>query len=73
MLKPKYPPHLADEDRERLVMETSESFDGIYRNHFFHFKDTHKSNRCRREDITTGLQALRGVSGVHVFFKVNES
>ena len=73
MLKPKYPPHLVDEDKERLAMETPETFEGIYKNHFFNFKDTHKSNRCQREDITTGLQALRGVSGVCVFFKVNES
>ena len=72
-LKPKYPPHLADEDTERISNENLDNFNGIYRDHYFDLKDTHKSQRCRREDITTGLQALRGVNGVRAYFKVNES
>ena len=72
-LKPKYPPHLAEDDKERLEREDEEMFEGIYRDHFFDFKDTHKSRRCRREDITSELQALRCVSGVRAYFKINES
>ena len=72
-LKPKYPPHLAEEDVERLWNESETDFRGEYRDHFFDYKDTHKSQRCRREDITTGLKALRGVNGVRAYFKVNES
>ena len=72
MLKPKYPPYLAD-DHERLLGETCEQYDGYYRDHFFDFADTHKKQQCRRDDITTGLTALRGVTGVHQYFKVNES
>ena len=69
-LKPKYKPHLADEDMEHFENENEDSFNSVYRDHYFDYKDTHKSQRCRREDITTGLQELRGV---RVFFKVNES
>ena len=74
-LKPKYKPHLADEDMECFENENEDCFNGVYRDHYFDYKDTHKLQRGRREDITTGLQALRGVSGggVRVFFKVNES
>ena len=72
-LKPKYKPHLADEDMEHFENENEDCFNGVYRDHYFDYKDTHKSQRCHREDITTGLWALCGVSGVRVFFKVNES
>ena len=72
-MKPKYPPYLADDDIERLAAESGQDYNGWYRDHYFDCKDQHKSQRCRRDDITTGLQALRGVSGVRAFFKVNES
>ena len=72
-LKPKYPPHMAEADNRRLEFESEEQFEGVYRDHFFDFKDDRKSQHCRRWDITTGLQALRGVSGVRAYFKVNES
>ena len=54
-------------------METEDDFQGIYCDHFFYFKNERKSQRCRQDDITTGLQALRGVSGVRAYFKINES
>ena len=73
MLKPKYPPYLAENDQERLLGETCENYDGYYRDHFFDFADAHKKHRCRRDDITTGLTALRGITGVCQHFKVNES
>ena len=73
MLKPKYLPYLAEEDTERIQNENAKMFEGLYRDHFFDCKDTHKSQRCRRDDISMGLQALRCVSGVQVFFKINES
>ena len=63
-LKPKYPPQLAEADNMRLEFENEDQFEGVYRDHFFDFKDERKSQRCRRSDITTGLQALRGVSRV---------
>ena len=72
-LKPKYPPYLAENDHEHLLGETCENYDGYYRDHFFDFADAHKKHRCRRDDITTGLTALRGVTGVCQYFKVNES
>ena len=72
-LKPKYPPHLAEEDEDRLQKEDITCYEGVYRDNFFDCKNERKSQHCRREDITTGLQALRGVSGVRAYFKVNES
>ena len=72
-LKPKYPPHLAEEDHDRYNKENNDDFEGVYRDHFFDFKSSRKSQRCRRDDITMGLQALRGISGVRAYFKVNES
>ena len=72
-LKPKYPPYLAENDEERLLRETSENYEGYYRDHLFDFVDTHKKHRCRRDDITTGLTVLRGITGVCQYFKFNES
>ena len=72
-LKPKYPPYLAENDQEHLLGETCENYDGYYRDHFFDFADAHKKHRCRRDDITTGLTVLRGITGVRQYFKVNES
>ena len=72
-LKPKYPPHLDEGDMARYTEETENEFKGTFKDHFFDYKDCHKSQRCRRSDITTGLQALRGVTGVRAYFKINES
>ena len=72
-LKPKYPPHLAEEDHDRYNKEKDNKFEGVYRDHFFDFKSSRKSQSCRQDDITTGLQVLHGVSNVRAYFKVNES
>ena len=46
-LKPKYPPHLAEEDHDRYNKENDDDFEGVYRDHFFDFKSSRKSQRCR--------------------------
>ena len=45
---------------------------GLYRNHFFDFPNELTSHRVRRDDITTGLVALRTNPGVRIFFKTNK-
>ena len=40
MLKPKYPPYLAENDQDRLLGETCENYDGYYRDHFFDPQET---------------------------------
>ena len=64
---------MAENDQDCLLGETCENYDGYYRDHFFDFADAHKKHQCRRDDITTGLTALRGITGVRQYFKVNES
>ena len=46
-LKPKYPPHLVEEDDNRYNKEKDDEFEGVYRDHFFDFKSSRKSQRCR--------------------------
>ena len=72
-LKPKYPPQLAEDERQRLETETAEDHHGIYRDNVFDLTDAHKSQRCRRSDITTGINPQRGVVGVRTYYKVDES
>ena len=43
MLKPKYPPYLAENDQDHLLGETCENYDGYYRDHFFDFADDQKN------------------------------
>ena len=72
-IKPKYPPHLAEEDTQRMDSETTDDHKGYFRDNLFNCPDIHKKNRVRCSDITTSLNALRGVTGVRAFFKVNKS
>ena len=72
-LKPKYPPQLAEDEHQRLETETAEDHHGIYRDNVFDLTDAHKSQRCRRSDITTGINPQRGVVGVRTYYKVDES
>ena len=72
--KQKYPVHLAIESKQKLEKETAESHAGKYRNNFFDFPDTHRSNRVRKRDISTGLQSLRSVTSLRSkFYKRDES
>lgn len=71
--KSAYPVHLALDDRERYESETASDFDGIYRDHFFDYVNDHARARCRREDVSKGLNPLRTVQGVRQWFRADES
>ena len=64
MIKSKYEIKLAEEDHICYVTETSFNHNGMYKNHFFDFSNQLKSQRVRRDDITTGIAALRNTDGV---------
>ena len=44
----------------------------MYKNHFFDFPNQLKSQRVRRDDITTGIAALRNTDGVRRWFRTVE-
>ena len=44
----------------------------MYKNHFFDFPNQLKSQRVRRDDITTGITALRNTDGVRRWFRTVE-
>ena len=70
-IKSKYEIKLAEEDHIRYVTETSFNHNGMYKNHFFDFPNQLKS-RVRRDDITTGIAALRNTDGVRRWFRTVE-
>ena len=72
-IKSKYEIKLAEESNEQLMRESLFNHNGIYRNHFFDFPNVLKSQRVRRDDITTGLAALRTTDGVRRWFKTVEA
>ena len=63
---------MAEEDHIRYVTETSFNHNGMYKNHFFDFPNQLKSQRVRRDDITTGIAALRNTDGVRQWFRTIE-
>ena len=71
--KTPYPTHLAERDQIRHATESEHDYVGFYRNNFFDFQDTRKSQRVRKDDISTGLAPLRCMSGVRNYFKTDES
>ena len=46
---------------------------GIFKNHFFDYEDTHAKHRTQRDDIFTGLAPLRCVHGPRTWHKIDES
>ena len=71
-IKSKYEIKLAKEDHIRYVTETSFNHSRMYKNHFFDFPNQLKSQRVRRDDITTGIAALRNTDGVRQWFRTVE-
>ena len=71
-VKGKYEIKLAEHNYRRYIRESSYNYLGLYRNHFFDFPNELASHRVRRDDITTGLAALRTNPSVRIFFKTNE-
>ena len=71
-VKSKYEVKLAEHNYHRFIRETAYNHSGFYRDNFFDFPNELHSQRVRRDDITTGLSALRTTPGVRVFFRTNE-
>ena len=63
---------MAKEDHICYVTETSFNHSGMYKNHFFDFPNQLKSQHVRRDDITTGIAALRNTDGVQQWFRTVE-
>ena len=72
-IKSKYEIQLADTNYRRLIRETAYHYSGIFRDHFFDFPNELKSQCVCRDDITTGLAALRTSGGVRRWHKTIES
>ena len=72
-IKGKYEITLADNDYRRFLVENENNYAGLYRNHFFDYPNQVKSQRIHRDDITTGLAALRNTDGVRRWFRTVEA
>ena len=72
-IKSKYEIKLAENDEKHYDEENVNQFTGMYRNHLFDYPNELKSHRVRRDDITTGLAALRNTDGVRRWFRTIES
>ena len=55
------------------MRESAFHYNGLYRDHFFDFLNILKSQRVRRNDITTDLSALRNTDGVRRWFRTVEA
>ena len=64
---------MAENDEKCYDEENVDQFTGMYQNHLFDYPNKLKSHRVRRDDITTGLAALRKTDGVHRWFRTIES
>ena len=67
-----YPVQLTDEDFVDFHQQTFMQ-NGIYKNHFFNYEDTHTKHRTWRDDISTGLAPLRCVHGPRTWHKTDKS
>ena len=67
-----YPVQLMDKDYVDFHWQTFMQ-NGIYKNHFFNYEDTHPKYRTLRDDISTGLAPLRCVCGPRTWHKTDES
>ena len=72
MIKGKYDIKLAEDDFQRYVTECASHHKGLFKNHFFYYPNQLKSHRVRRDDITTGIAALRNTDGVRRWFRTVE-
>ena len=72
-IKCKYEVKLAEANYSRLMRENAYHFQGMFRDHYFDFPNQIKSKRVRRDDITTGLDALRTSGGVRRYYKTIEA
>ena len=72
MIKGKYDIKLAEDDFQRYVTECASHHKGLFKNHFFDYPNQLKSHRVRRDDITTGIAALRNTDGVRRWFHTVE-
>ena len=63
-IKSKYKIKLADVNFRTYIQETAYNYNGLFRDHFFDFPNQLKLQRVRRDDIMTGLSALRTTGGV---------
>ena len=72
MIKGKYDIKLAEDDFLRYITETGKNHDGLFKNHYFDYPNQLKSHRVRRDDITTGITALRNTDGVCRWFRTVE-
>ena len=59
-------------DFQRYVTECVRHHKGLFKNHFFDNPNQLKSHRVRRDDITTGIAALRNTDGVRRWFRTVE-
>ena len=72
-IKSKYEIKLAECNYSRFIRESAYHFKGMFRDHFFDFPNKIKSQRVRRDDITTGLAALKTSGGVRRWHKTIEA
>ena len=72
-IKSKYEIELADINYCRYIRETAYNYHGLFRDNFFDFPNVLKSQRVRRDDITTSLPALQTSGGVRRWHKTIES
>ena len=72
-IKGKYDIKLAEDDFLRYITESGNNHDGLFKNHYFDYPNQLKSHRVRRDDITTGIAALRNTDGVRRWFHTVES
>ena len=72
-IKSKYEIKLVENDKKCYDEENVDQFTGMYRNHLFDYPNHLKSHRVRRDDITTGLAALRNTDGVRRWFRTIKS
>ena len=72
-IKSKYKIKLAESSFSRYMHESAFHYKDLYHDHFFDFPNQLKSQRVRRDDITTGLAALRNTDGVCRWFRTVEA
>ena len=67
-----YPVQLTDKDKRDLQAQDNRH-EGLFKNHFFDYKDTKVKSCIRRDDISEGLVLLRSVHGTRRWYITDES
>ena len=67
-----YPVQLTDEDKTDLQVQANRD-EGLFKNHFFDYKDTRVKSRIRRDLVYEGLAPLRSVHGTRRWHITDES